>query len=418
MDLIDMELDAMIVKTGKGGRGKGQGTKGTKGKGKERKPKGWGKSKADGAGKGPKREKSEKKAQSNESKLDMSLEEVVEADKGSGKGKGSKEPKGKGKGKKVMKLWGGATSARTKGGSKGGKSRGDEGYGKSSWKGSSKGKGGDRWGSGGAYVPKGKGKGKNKGYDDDGPRSNPAWSQHDDWRGVEEDNDWGSGMRSSAGRRPPLRPMMGVRNAMRGASPERSWAGRLNSGGAWRRVEQDHDDSPPRAPHRRAALGVVQQAASRAARDQGVDRDRPAARPARAVERVREERAPVRQRASAREEAEPRRRAVREEEPTRRRPREEAAPAPVATKRRREAEAPAQTSSRPKRVKVTNVARDLDDQDIKEAFEAETGRIVKCTLDRSTAYITFANASDAVKAVETFDRGELNGKTITVVLDA
>lgn len=59
----------------------------------------------------------------------------------------------------------------------------------------------------------------------------------------------------------------------------------------------------------------------------------------------------------------------------------------------------------------------MDEQDIKEAFEAEAGRILKCVLDRTTAMITFAKAEDARKAIDTFDRGELNGKMISVTLD-
>eukprot|EP00971_Amphidinium_carterae_P235280 4668820-Amphidinium_carterae.1 len=69
-----------------------------------------------------------------------------------------------------------------------------------------------------------------------------------------------------------------------------------------------------------------------------------------------------------------------------------------------------------KRVKVTNIPRDLDPRDIKEAFEEETGKIVECDVDRGTAFMTFKTPEAAKKAVETFDRGELNGQTIEVVL--
>jgi len=70
-----------------------------------------------------------------------------------------------------------------------------------------------------------------------------------------------------------------------------------------------------------------------------------------------------------------------------------------------------------KRIKVTNVPRDLASRDIKDAFEAEAGKTVSCELDRGVAYLTFMRTADARKAVETFDRGELNGKTIAVTLD-
>jgi len=68
-------------------------------------------------------------------------------------------------------------------------------------------------------------------------------------------------------------------------------------------------------------------------------------------------------------------------------------------------------------VKVTNIPRDVNMQDIREAFEQETGKITRCRLDRGTAWIAFNKPQDARKAVETFDRGELNGQTIGVVLD-
>jgi len=70
-----------------------------------------------------------------------------------------------------------------------------------------------------------------------------------------------------------------------------------------------------------------------------------------------------------------------------------------------------------KRIKVTNIPRDLAARDIREAFEAEAGKMTSCELDRGVAYLTFTCTADARKAVETFDRGELNGKTITVTLE-
>lgn len=70
-----------------------------------------------------------------------------------------------------------------------------------------------------------------------------------------------------------------------------------------------------------------------------------------------------------------------------------------------------------KSVKVTNIPWDLEHQDIKDAFEAETGKIIRCKLDRGTAWIAFSKPEHARKAVDTFDHGELNGQTIGVVLD-
>jgi len=70
-----------------------------------------------------------------------------------------------------------------------------------------------------------------------------------------------------------------------------------------------------------------------------------------------------------------------------------------------------------RRIKVTNVPRDLSARDIKEAFEAEAGKTTQCELDRGVAFVTFTCTEDARKAVQTFDRGELNGKTIQVTLE-
>eukprot|EP00437_Effrenium_voratum_P016155 CAMPEP_0181441234 /NCGR_PEP_ID=MMETSP1110-20121109/23399_1 /TAXON_ID=174948 /ORGANISM="Symbiodinium sp., Strain CCMP421" /LENGTH=456 /DNA_ID=CAMNT_0023565105 /DNA_START=96 /DNA_END=1466 /DNA_ORIENTATION=+ len=70
-----------------------------------------------------------------------------------------------------------------------------------------------------------------------------------------------------------------------------------------------------------------------------------------------------------------------------------------------------------KSIRVCNVPKNLDDRDIQEAFE-DIGRVVKCEVERGVATISFANSSHAKKAVQTFDRGELNGQTIYVSLES
>lgn len=65
------------------------------------------------------------------------------------------------------------------------------------------------------------------------------------------------------------------------------------------------------------------------------------------------------------------------------------------------------------RIRVSNVPKNLDWRDIKEAFE-DQGRVTRCEVERGVAWITFENPLDAKKAVQTFDRGELNGQTIYV----
>lgn len=86
-------------------------------------------------------------------------------------------------------------------------------------------------------------------------------------------------------------------------------------------------------------------------------------------------------------------------------------------RKRLHCESSAETSVRGKKIKVTNVPHDLDRVDIKEAFEAEAGKILRCELDRGTAWISFHRQEDAQQAVDTFDRGELNGNTISVQFD-
>lgn len=73
----------------------------------------------------------------------------------------------------------------------------------------------------------------------------------------------------------------------------------------------------------------------------------------------------------------------------------------------------------PKRIKVSNVPRNLDKDEIQEAFEGEAGKVASCVLERQsgtayTAYLTFFKAESAAKAVKTFHKGQLNEQTITV----
>jgi len=75
--------------------------------------------------------------------------------------------------------------------------------------------------------------------------------------------------------------------------------------------------------------------------------------------------------------------------------------------------APRGSSERSYRIRVSNVPKNLDWRDIKEAFE-DNGRVTRCEVERGVAYVTFSSAADAKKAVQTFDRGELNGQTIYV----
>lgn len=67
-------------------------------------------------------------------------------------------------------------------------------------------------------------------------------------------------------------------------------------------------------------------------------------------------------------------------------------------------------------IRVSNVPVELGKKDVKEAFE-EIGKVVSCEVDRGVATIVFSKAADAKKAVQTFDRGELNGQMIFVATE-
>lgn len=67
-------------------------------------------------------------------------------------------------------------------------------------------------------------------------------------------------------------------------------------------------------------------------------------------------------------------------------------------------------------IRVCNVPKNLDWRDLKDAFE-DTGRVTRCEVERGVALISFESNALAKKAVQTFDRGELNGQTIFVTLE-
>lgn len=69
-----------------------------------------------------------------------------------------------------------------------------------------------------------------------------------------------------------------------------------------------------------------------------------------------------------------------------------------------------------RKIRVSNIPKNLDKRDIEEAF-SETGRLVSVQVDRGVAFITFETTGDARQAVQTFDRGELNGQTIRVTFE-
>jgi len=382
---LDMALDDVIESSWKTGDRGEKGGKSGKGRGRGK-----------GAG------KSSGGRTSKEDSLNMSLDEMIEGQESEGKGKGSWKGKGKSYGK------GKYEDSRDSWGSKGGyasswppkgKGKEDRGY-TSSWS-KGKGKKGEEKGSWRSSAPAGIG---SFGHED-GASGKPAWMEHDDWRGDEEDEEEvgkGSGYSKGAGK------AWGKGKGADSADWRKSKIAfddepqRWDTGRSWepparpraQSWEEDRSYAPrPRVTGMRSgddAWGGPPRRAAAAALDLG---------PSRGITRRRVE-----------EEPEPRPRATRAV--ARGDSRE---PPPQKRLRRNEDAAP--DMSRAKRIKVTNVPRDLGARDIKEAFESEAGKTLTCELERGTCYITFSRAADAQKAVETFDRGELNGKMISVTLD-
>eukprot|EP00931_Biecheleriopsis_adriatica_P022566 TRINITY_DN14456_c0_g1_i1.p1 TRINITY_DN14456_c0_g1~~TRINITY_DN14456_c0_g1_i1.p1 ORF type:complete len:345 (-),score=99.92 TRINITY_DN14456_c0_g1_i1:76-1110(-) len=70
----------------------------------------------------------------------------------------------------------------------------------------------------------------------------------------------------------------------------------------------------------------------------------------------------------------------------------------------------------PTEVKVSNIPADLDQRDIRDAFNSQCGAVLECNMSRGVARILFKRPEYAQKAVKTFDRGELNGNIISVKL--
>jgi len=82
-----------------------------------------------------------------------------------------------------------------------------------------------------------------------------------------------------------------------------------------------------------------------------------------------------------------------------------------------EIEEPTSSDSQAKKVKVTNLPFDLDENDITKAFEKEAGRIVDCwSENKGSIVMIFERAQDAQTAVDTYHKGELNKRTIDVEL--
>jgi RNA recognition motif-containing protein len=66
-----------------------------------------------------------------------------------------------------------------------------------------------------------------------------------------------------------------------------------------------------------------------------------------------------------------------------------------------------------RKVKITNVPYDLTWKDVKSAL-SEVGSIERCDVEHGVALITFAGHKEAVRAIKTYDNGDMNGRKIRV----
>lgn len=393
---LDAALDDLVTQSKKAGKGKKKGKGQGKGKGVIKSIE---KPKVAESKKMPKEKAPAKSTLGAAKQLDMSLDDIVKTGFKTGKknveGKGAGKSKvgAKAQGKGVRKLWGGAAKVlvtRKVYSGKGGKGKA-KGKSRDSW--------GDSWGKG-KSDRKGKGKGKNwqsswssgkKGY---GKGGGWGWKEDKSWGGWGSDkrDNWDSWDRK--GRKG---------SGKKGKNDwDASYEKRRPAEDSWGK-RRPADDWEPEYSSRKGSAQSYEKSYEKKPRNDRVER---VERPERG-----ERKSPQRPRDLGRDSGR-NFREVRETVSGRGQKRgyddmDEPVPG--------RAKMVANVSS--KKIKVANIPRDLGMRDIREAFEAEAGRVEHCEMRGDTAYIEFGNAKDARKAVDTFDRGELNGRTIEVTFD-
>jgi RNA recognition motif-containing protein len=66
-----------------------------------------------------------------------------------------------------------------------------------------------------------------------------------------------------------------------------------------------------------------------------------------------------------------------------------------------------------RKVKITNIPYDLKWQDVKDAMSS-VGRIERCDVEHGEAILLFSNHKEALRAVQTYHNGDMNGRKIRV----
>jgi RNA recognition motif-containing protein len=66
-----------------------------------------------------------------------------------------------------------------------------------------------------------------------------------------------------------------------------------------------------------------------------------------------------------------------------------------------------------RRVKITNIPYDLTWKDVKDALSS-VGKIERCDVEHGEATLMFATHKEALRAVQTYNNGDMNGRKIRV----
>jgi len=365
-----------------------------------------------GAKAAPRKNKAGGEAKGTEDKLEMTLEDLVQREahtgaKGGGKKLGgfgkrtlAKQKQNQKEGGKAKGKGNGNTKADRKGRGKGkakdyddwapARKGNNKGRGKSkrweevdAWKGGGKGD----WGRKG-----GKGNGKYGGRDfydewEEPRRGSRKGKGKRDW--YEDDEDWGKGSRKGKGKRRDY-----------DYEDDDYYMPKGSRKGAGKRRDHDEDDFDRRAPPRRRAMSD--------------DWEPPAPKRARHIDDRDDDRRvrPAGGKGGGRDQFW----GAGDLGPARSRRPEEGSRREVSRHIGAQREAPSRGGGGHTSIRVTNVPKNLDERDIKEAF-SDLGRVLSCQVAGGKAHIVFQNEKDARKAVQTFDRGEMNGQTISVSIE-
>jgi RNA recognition motif. (a.k.a. RRM, RBD, or RNP domain) len=70
-----------------------------------------------------------------------------------------------------------------------------------------------------------------------------------------------------------------------------------------------------------------------------------------------------------------------------------------------------------RKVRITNIPYDVTWRDVKDAF-AKVAKVNHCNVEKGEATIVFESHQDALKAISTYNGGNMNGRVIKVAFDS